>query len=283
MSNCYTYFDKLVNININYLPISFYEYYRYTPDYFRYVDPAAGTDNYVEALKLNNEISECLIFQLDAGPLKIYSLEDLFIRLVPSKNDSKKDTDFKDCIRNQFIAFCLNIEKTYLFYYKGKRTCNNLIVPWEAVWGAGVPLSNPVLVFANTKPLNSLDQVIIYKLAVNFFNRFFTGNKQKPFNYYNIIRKALGLPVTNETYINFYELIYVTFILMSELFKISKTLLEGKDPGLPKQFIELYFPYERQKYYYNYYLTWIESRNRYLGFGDKINSSNGSGTYIPIG
>jgi hypothetical protein len=74
----------------------------------------------------------------------------------------------------------------------------------------------------------------------------------------------------------------MSFIIMRQLFSISQTLLLGKDPGRPKQFIEYFFPFERQKYYYNYYLSWIQSRNRYLGFGDRINVSNGDGTYISI-
>ena len=69
---------------------------------------------------------------------------------------------------------------------------------------------------------------------------------------------------------------------MQELFTISQTLLLGKDPGLPQEFIDLYFTPNYQRYYYNYYLSWVETRNRYFGFGQRINSSNGSGTYIKI-
>jgi hypothetical protein len=56
----------------------------------------------------------------------------------------------------------------------------------------------------------------------------------------------------------------------------------GKDPGIPKQFLDLFFPSDRQRYYYNLYLTWIQSRNKYLGFGDRVNVSNGDGTYIRV-
>ena len=287
---CYSYFNKkFTQINIDYSNFYFYQYYRYTPDYFRYVDPDAGTDNYLKAISEKTQISACLIEQLNFGPLVLYSLEELFLRLVPSIKDSKKNIEFKDCIRNQFIAFALNIEKTYLYYNKGKKTCNNFIVPWEAlfninVFGSGSTEETFSYVFGDTIPLNMLDQVIIYKLSVNFFYKFFTGNTQKPFNYYNIIKKALNIPLdTPETEVNFYTLIYLSFKLLADLFTISQTLLLGKNPGLPTEFINLYFPPERQKYYYNYYLTWIQSRNRYFGFNNEINVSNGSGTYIPVG
>jgi hypothetical protein len=190
----------------------------------------------------------------------------------------------KDLIRNQWIAFCLNIEKTFLYFNDGKLTCNNNFVPWQAYFGIAETGENEYsFLLAKTVELTNYDQTIMYKLSNSFFLNFFQGSRTKPINYYNITRKAIGLPIVGEeTQINFYELIFITFVLLQDLFSISQTLLLGKDPGYPKKFIELYFPPDRQRYYYNLYLTWIETRNRNLGFGSRINVSNGSGTYIRI-
>ena len=79
-----------------------------------------------------------------------------------------------------------------------------------------------------------------------------------------------------------YNMIYFSYVFLNQLFSISQTLLLGKDPGIPRQFLDLFFPLNRQKYYYNYYLSWLQSRNKYLGFGSRINDSNGDGTYIRI-
>ena len=229
-------------------------------------------------------ISLCLRTQLRFGPIDLYSLEEIFIRIVPSINDSPADTIFKDNIRNEFIAFALNIEKSYLYYNKGLETCNNNLVPWEAVFD--IATINPTTFsyqYGQNIPLTQYDQYIIYNLSMNYFDSVFSIRNTSQLNYFNIIRLALGLPIIGDlTIVNFYNLIYFSFVFLSKLFTISQTLLQGKDPGIPKQFLDLFFPIERQKYYYNLYLSWIQSRNKYLGFGDRINVSNGDGTYIRV-
>jgi hypothetical protein len=235
-------------------------------------------------------LSICLRKQLRFGPINLYSLEEIFIRLVPSINDSPEVTIYKDNIRNEFFAFALNIEKSYLYFNIGRETCNNNIIPWDATFSVEPAFGQDfdkgttfTYTYGRTIPITQYDQYIIYNLSVNYFNINFRNTNKYRLNYYNIIRLALGLPIVGElTIVNFYNLIYFAYIFLNKLFTISQSLLLGKDPGIPKQFLDLYFPFHRQKYYYNLYLSWIISRNKYLGFGDSVNTSNGSGTYTSV-
>ena len=280
-TDCFSYENqRITSIFINYNNLTRYQYYRLVPDYLRRYYPECGFTNYREAINGTTlPISLCLRKQLRFGPIDLYSLEEIFIRLVPSINDNPVDTAFKDNIRNELFAFALNIEKSYLYFNKGKSTCNNYLVPWDAVYN--VETVNPTTfsyTYGQNIPLTQYDQYVIYNLSINFFSR-----NTKSINYNNIIRLILGLPIVgNLTTVNFYTLIYFSFVFLNQLFTISQTLLLGKDPGIPKQFLDLFFPIERQKYYYNLYLTWLQSRNKYLGFGDRVNVSNGDGTYIRI-
>ena len=280
-TDCYSYEDqRITSIFINYNNLTRYQYYRLVPDYLRRYYPECGFTNYREAINGTTlPISLCLRKQLRFGPIDLYSLEEIFIRLVPSINDNPVDTAFKDNLRNELFAFALNIEKSYLYFNKGKSTCNNYLVPWDAVYN--VETVNPTTfsyTYGQNIPLTQYDQYVIYNLSINFFSR-----NTKSINYNNIIRLILGLPIVgNLTTVNFYTLIYFSFVFLNQLFTISQTLLLGKDPGIPKQFLDLFFPIERQKYYYNLYLTWLQSRNKYLGFGDRVNVSNGDGTYIRV-
>lgn len=283
---CYTYqSERYTQIFINYNNVvRRYNYFRLIPDYLRKYYPDCGFTSYFDALNGTQAISNCLRKQLRYGPIDIYSLEEIYILIVPSINDSAANVAFKDNIRNELIAFALNIEKSYLYFNKGKDTCNNNLVPWKAVYD--IELINETtfsFTYGFNIPLTQYDQYIIYNLSVNYFDNIFSIRNKNQLNYYNIIRLSLGLPIVGElTIVNFYNLIYFSYVFLIQLFTISQTLLLGKDPGIPKQFLDLYFPFERQKYYYNLYLSWIQSRNKYLGFGDRINVSNGSGTYIPV-
>jgi hypothetical protein len=282
---CYSYIDqRFTEVFLNYNNITRYQYNRLVPDYFRRYFPECGFTNYREALNGTLPKSACLRTQLASGPIDLYSLEELYIRMVPSINDTPEDTIFKDNIRNEFIAFSLNIEKSYLYFNKGKQTCNNNIIPWEAVFNISEINSETfTYTYGKNVPITQYDQYIIYNLSMNYFDSVFSIRNTTRINYYNIIRLALGLPIVGDlTTVNFYTLIYFAFVFLSSLFTISQTLLQGKDPGIPKEFLNLFFPFERQKYYYNLYLSWIQSRNKYLGFGDRINVSNGDGTYIRV-
>lgn len=285
-TDCYTYeSQRITSIFVNYDNIIRYQYYRLVPDYLRRYYPECGFTNYREAINDTTlQISVCLRRQLRFGPIDLYSLEEIFIRIVPSINDSPVDTAFKDNLRNELFAFALNIEKSYLYFNKGKSTCNNYLVPWDAIYN--VETVNPTTfsyTYGQNIPLTQYDQYVIYNLSMNFFDSIFSSRNNTRLNYYNILRLALGLPIVGQlTIVNFYSLIYFLFVFLNSLFTISQTLLQGKDPGIPKQFLDLFFPIERQKYYYNLYLTWIQSRNKYFGFGDRVNVSNGDGTYIRV-
>jgi photosystem II stability/assembly factor-like uncharacterized protein len=304
-SFCYNYtynkngqliFQRGTFIFIDYNNLIRYQYNRYVPNYFRKYYEECGFNNYEEALMNTNlplsPLSICLRKQLRFGPINLYSLEEIFIRIVPSINDSVELTSFKDNIRNEFFAFTLNIEKSYLYFNIGRDTCNNNIIPWKSTFNVetvqdedfdtGTTFS---YTYGKNIPITQYDQYIIYNLSVNYFNINFRNSNSRgnSINYYNIIRLALGLPIVGElTIVNFYNLIYFSYIFLTKLFSISQTLLLGKDPGIPKQFLDLFFPFKRQKYYYNLYLSWMQSRNKYLGFGNSINTSNGDGTYISV-
>jgi photosystem II stability/assembly factor-like uncharacterized protein len=303
-SDCYNYtynkngqliFQRGTLIFLDYNNVTRYQYNRYVPNYFRKYYEECGFNNYEEALMNTNlplsPLSICLRKQLRFGPINLYSLEEIFILIVPSINDSPEQTIYKDNIRNEFFAFALNIEKSYLYFNIGRDTCNNNIIPWDATFNVIPALgqnfdTGTTFSYINGKTISmtQYDQYVIYNLSVNYFNiNFRESNPRNRLNYYNIIRLALGLPIIGElTIVNFFDLIYFSFVFLSKLFSISTTLLLGKDPGIPKQFLDLFFPFKRQKYYYDLYLSWVQSRNRYLGFGDSINTSNGSGTYISV-
>ena len=289
-TECYSYENQLATLlYINYNNPVRYQYERLVPDYFRKYFPECGFKNYREAIIGDLPASSCLRTQLAWGPLNLYSLEEIFILIVPSIKDSLENTAFKDNIRNQFIAFALNIEKSYLYYNKGLQTCNNNLVPWESVFKINstglfsLIDTNYTFSYGQNIPISQYDQYIIYNLSMNYFSNSFNATNSNRFNYSNLIRLVLGMPIVGElTKVSFYNLIYFAYIFLNQLFTISQTLLLGKDPGIPKQFLDLFFPFQRQKYYYNLYLSWIQSRNKYLGFGDRINVSNGSGTYIPV-
>jgi photosystem II stability/assembly factor-like uncharacterized protein len=294
-SFCYSYiFQRGTFIYLNYNNLTRYQYNKYVPNYFRKYYEECGFNNYEEALRNTDlplsPLSICLRKQLRFGPINLYSLEEIFIRLVPSINDSPELTIYKDNIRNEFFAFALNIEKSYLYFNIGRETCNNNIIPWDATFTVEPAIGQDfdegttfTYTYGKNIPITQYDQYIIYNLSVNYFNINFRNTNKYRLNYYNIIRLALGLPIVGElTIVNFYNLIYFAYIFLNKLFTISQTLLLGKDPGIPKQFLNLYFPFHRQKYYYNLYLSWIISRNKYLGFGDSVNTSNGSGTYTSV-
>jgi len=292
---CYTYEgQRFTEIFINYNSTLRYQYYRLIPDYFRRYYPECGFTNYREAL-MDTTIplkptSICLRKQLRFGPIDLYSLEEIFIRIVPTINDSPEQITFKDNLRNEFFAFALNIEKSFLYFNIRRETCNNNLIPWDAVFQvSNVPGenfntgTNFTYIYGKNVPISQYDQYVIYSLAVNYFNSVFSVRNNTRLNYYNVIRLALGIPIVGElTVVNFYNMIYFSYVFLNQLFSISQTLLLGKDPGIPRQFLDLFFPFNRQKYYYNYYLSWLQSRNKYLGFGTRINESNGDGTYIRV-
>jgi hypothetical protein len=100
-------------------------------------------------------------------------------------------------------------------------------------------------------------------------------------NYDTILKIAYNEPyIRTNTDTNFFQIINYTYSLMSFLYGTSRKLLLGLETGLSKLFIETFFPRKRQLYYYNLYNSWIISRIQYKGFGDRINSSNGDGTFI---
>ena len=273
-------------VSFNYNSSQRYNYARYIPYYMRYVDPASGYNSYIDALTSGTDYGLCLRHQLVNGNIQMFGLEEIFVLLVP--NITIKDPILIkeiDNRRNEFISFCLNIEKSYLFYNEGKKTCNNI----KVAWGDKTPFelnsfflypSNPSIVYASYVPLFQLDQYNIYSLSVNYFEYF--NNSNGKINFETILKIVYGLPYTQNdlTPVNFFQMINYTYILLSDLFGFSKKLLNGLETGLPKLFIETFFTRSRQLYYYNLYITWIQSRIQYDGFGSRINSSNGDGTFI---
>lgn len=278
------------NLSLNYNPFQGYQFSRYCPNFFRIYKPNGVLQDYESVLLQDTTVEgECLRKQLINNQIQLFSLEELFIRLVPSIKDTPEIISCKDSIRNRFIAYCLNIEKSSLYYSQGKLTCNNNYVAWNSLFDITFVKDKSEYDSLNVRringsevPMDQKEQYVQYTVAVNFASLNFTTKKKNPLNIGVILRLINGLPVdySELTQINYYEMIYWTFVLMSRLFSYSGKLLNGLNPGLPQDFIALFFPFERQLYYYNYYITWIQSRDRYLGFGQNINVSNGDGTYI---
>ena len=279
------------SISIDYNFSQFTNYRKYIPYYMRYVNPYYGFVDYNVAINSNTEYGCCLKLQIDRYlNLELLNLEEIFNVFVPSiLITNPLEVKYKDTIRNEFISFCLNIEKTYLFYNEGKSTCNNLLVPWASLtpfslntyeFGIIENLCDISLLYITQFLLDQLDQYNMYTLSVNYFQIF---NNAPRINYDIILKIAYNEPyirTNNDT--NFFQIINYTYQLMSFLYGTSRKLLLGLETGLSKLFIETFFPRNRQLYYYNLYNSWIISRIQYKGFGDRTNSSNGDGTYIQI-
>jgi len=273
-------------------------YRKYVPYYMRYVNPYFNINDYNVAISIFNEYGCCLRDQInDAVNLELLNLEEIFNVFIPSINITNPlEIKYKDTIRNQFISFCLNIEKTYLFYNEGKLTCNNLLVPWASITPFSLNkyvdtiYSDPsdqdnrscdkLLIYVDQFLFDTLDQYNIYTLSVNYFEVF---NNTPRINYETILKIAYNQPYDRtNTNTNFFQIVNYTYSLMSFLFGTSRKLLLGLETGLSKLFIETFFPRNRQLYYYNLYNSWIISRIQYKGFGNRINSSNGDDTFVQI-
>lgn len=276
-------------ISIDYNLSQYVNYRKYVPYYMRFVDPYYGFIDYNVAINSRTQYGCCLRQQVNGSTnLELLNLEEIFNVFVPSiLITNPLEIKYKDTIRNQFLSFCLNIEKTYLFYNDGKLTCNNLLVPWGSITPFGLNLYQKVLsicdyslIYSDQFLLDPLDQYNIYTLSVNYFQVF---NNTVSINYDTILKIAYNEPyIRTNTDTNFFQIINYTYSLMSFLYGTSRKLLLGLDTGLSKLFIETFFPRKRQLYYYNLYNSWIISRIQYKGFGNRINSSNGNDTFVQI-
>lgn len=277
-------------ISVDYDFSQYINYRKFIPYYMRFVDPYYGFIDYNVAINSKTNYGCCLRRQVDGSVnLVLLNLEELFNVFVPSINITNPlEIKYKDTIRNQFISFCLNIEKTYLYYNEGKLTCNNLLVPWASLTPFGLnlyqyglkplPYCDIPLIYMDKFLLYQLDQYNIYTLSVNYFQIF---NNTSNINYETILKIAYNQPyIRTNTDTNFFQIINYTYTLMSFLYGTSRKLLLGLETGLSKLFIETFFPRDRQLYYYNLYNSWIISRIQYKGFGDRINSSNGDDSFI---
>jgi|LakMenEpi03Aug12_release.lakeMendotaPanAssembly.Ray.scaffolds.fasta_scaffold517992_1 hypothetical protein len=274
-------------VSINYNLSQYINYRKYIPYYMRFVNPYYNFIDYNVAINSITEYGCCLRKQIASSTnLELLNLEEIFNVFVPSiLITNPLQVKYKDTIRNQFLSFCLNIEKTYLFYNEGKLTCNNLLVPWANITPFSLNFEQTAenicdisIVYTNQFLLDPLDQYNIYTLSVNYFQIF---NTNQNINYETILKIAYNEPyVRTNTDTNFFQIINYTYTLMSFLYETSRKLLLGLETGLSKLFIETFFPRKRQLYYYSLYNSWIISRIKYRGFGDRINSSNGDGTFI---
>jgi len=277
----------IARISIDYNLSQYTNYRKYIPYYMRFVDPYYEFIDYNVALNSITEYGCCLKRQVNGSTnLELLNLEEIFNVFVPSINITNPlQIKYKDTIRNQFISFCLNIEKTYLFYNEEKLTCNNLLVPWANItpfalntYQTELSVCNRAIVYTDQFLLDPLDQYNIYTLSVNYFQVF---NNTANINYETVLKIAYNEPyIRINTNTNFFQIINYTYTLMSFLYGTSRKLLLGLETGLSKLFVETFFPRNRQLYYYNLYNSWIISRIQYKGFGDRINSSNGDDSFV---
>lgn len=279
--------QSLSAISIDYNLSQYLNYRKYIPYYMRFVDPYYEFVDYNVAINSKTQYGCCLKQQVYSSTnLELLNLEEIFNVFVPSiLITNPLEIKYKDTIRNQFISFCLNIEKTYLFYEEGKLTCNNLLVPWASItpfslneYQTELSLCNLDIVYTDQFLLVPLDQYNIYTLSVNYFQVF---NNTANINYETVLKIAYNEPYERiNTNTNFFQIINYSYTLMSFLYGTSRRLLLGLETGLSKLFVETFFPRKRQLYYYNLYNSWIISRIQYKGFGDRINSSNGDDSFV---
>lgn len=267
----------------------FLQYSRYGPNGFRYVDPNSPTfPDYTNSFNSDDIFGDCLRRQLLGGYIRYYPLDFLFILLVPYTSIDQITAKSVDDYRNSWISFCLNIEKSFLYFNEKKLTCNNQIFQYETYvnYVNFINQEFQVVSYVTTAigaPLSQIDQSAIYSIATSSISSVTSTNLKKPIDpatilaIFDDVNLVTDLPIPT-----YFEIVFFTYSLLTFLFSTSNKLLQGKETGLPKEFIDLFFPLNRQLYYYNLYYTWIQSRQRYLGFGDKINSSNGDGTYLAV-
>jgi len=277
-------------ISIDYNLSQYVNYRKFIPYYMRFANPYYNFVDYNVAINSKSDYGCCLRRQISSAiNLELLNLEEIFNVFVPSIYITNPlEIKYKDTIRNQFISFCLNIEKTYLFYNNGKLTCNNLLTPWANLTPFALNTYQTVnsicdryIVYSNQFLFDPLDQYNIYTLSVNYFQVF--NNNNKNINYETIMKIANNEPyIRTNTDTNFFQIINYTYTLMSFLFGTSRKLLLGLETGLSNSFIKTFFPRDRQLYYYNLYNSWIISRIQYKGFGNRINSSNGDDTFVKI-
>ena len=275
-------------LSIDYNLSQYLNYRKYIPYYLRFVDPYYNFVDYNVAINSKTEYASCLKQQINSSTnLELLNLEEIFNVFVPSiLITNPLEIKYKDTIRNQFISFCLNIEKTYLFYNDGKLTCNNLLVPWGSITPFSLNIYESFssfydysLIYMDQFLLNQLDQYNIYTLSVNYSQIF--NKNTTAINYDTLLKIAYNEPyIRTNTDTNFFQIVNYIYTLMSFLYGTSRKLLLGLETGLSKLFVETFFPRDRQLYYYNLYNSWIISRIQYKGFGDRINSSNGDDSFV---
>ena len=201
-------------ITIDYNLSQYINYRKYVPYYMRFVDPYYSFVDYNVAINSKTEYGCCLKQQVNGSTnFELLNLEEIFNVFVPSiLITNPLEVKYKDTIRNQFISFCLNIEKTYLFYNEGKLTCNNLLVPWASINPFSLNFYESVssicdysLIYTDQFLLDPLDQYNIYTLSVNYFQVF---NNMIFINYDTILKIAYNEPyIRTNTDTNFFQII----------------------------------------------------------------------------
>jgi hypothetical protein len=167
--------QAISTITIDYNLSQYVNYRKYIPYYMRFVNPYYNFVDYNVAINSKTEYGCCLKLQINSVVnLELLNLEEIFNVFVPSiLITNPLEIKYKDTIRNQFISFCLNIEKTYLFYNEEKLTCNNLLIPWGSInpfslnqYESLSYICDFSLIYTDQFLLNRLDQYNIYTLSI---------------------------------------------------------------------------------------------------------------------
>lgn len=275
-----TNFKSYTPVSLNYENIKKYNFRRFTPNYFRYYDKyfpnynfidnnlvgkETGWKSYEDEISYNGnniiklKLSDLLRKQLKSGEIILFNLKTILLLILPKTSDTETIKKYKETIRDQLILFSLYSRDIYEKDSLNLKTINYRL-KWDAYFDY---ILNPFNDKINNKYifedisnlyLNQYKIASLYKISINFRYEI---NSQRIF-------RLLGSSVklySGDINISLNNLIVFGNILLTEIYNLSKCILDGKDVSLPLIFKQEYFSAELCKKYIYSYTSLICTKN----------------------
>ena len=275
-------------ISLNNSNIENYNFDRISPNFMRFYDiyrengTLTGFNSYEEEILYNGGdielcgLANCLRQQLMSGEVKYFNLRTLTYIMLPSIYDTNTEVERKNNLRNQFIFFCLEIEKSYLFYNKGLISNSRYSNNWTAYFNVYYDFNNnkyEATVF-NKNNLTLYQAINLYTSSIRFkiFFRNIVFNNSVRNTFFANNRCVRDRPTTKElfTKINIYkrdnvlrfvEIIQYGLSFLTNIYSISSEVISNKNPGLPCNWQKNFFSYKQSLKYVEEYYNVILTRN----------------------
>ena len=281
-TNTYISLDNsnIENYNFNRISPNFMRFY----DIYRKDGTLTGFNSYEEEILYNGGdielcgLANCLRQQLMSGEVKYFNLRTLTYIMLPSIYDTKVEIEIKNNLRNQFIFFCLEIEKSYLFYSKGLNSNSRYSNNWTSYFNvyydftdnkykATIFNKNNFTIYQAINLYTSSIRFKIFFRNLVFDNRvrnvFFSNNrcvsdipsKKELFNKIDIFKR--------DDVLLFVEIVQYGLSLLTNIYSISAEIKANKNPGLPCNWQKNFFSYKQSIKYVEEYYNVILTRNNY--------------------